>query len=99
MKWAGGWLGGGIRCRNGQCGLSWDLPLRETGCPLNIIVFSQLALPLRKPESMLKSRGATCRLAVTDQPSGNEGGDCVGPSWFPGVGGPLMTERLMIRSD
>lgn len=29
------------------------------------------------------------------QPSGSDGGDCVGPSWFDGVGGPLMVALLM----
>ena len=32
----------------------------------------------------------------THQPSGREGGDCVGPSWVAGVGGAVITGMMLM---
>lgn len=55
--------------------------------------------PIAQACEYVKVTRSNMQATITDQPSGNEGGDCVGPSWFPGVGGPLITERLMVRAD
>lgn len=71
-----------------------DVPLRMARCSLDVVVFSRLAFPLREPSKIL-GIGVRGGVSMTDHPSGRGGGPMVGPSWFEGVGGRVMSQGYM----